>query len=80
MKIKLLLLEEQAAEEIIEELKSKNEHENKTNDLTLPLVEDESLRGKEQVRYQHIDVQCTDVLHLHIINIVFYSSVYFRRL
>ncbi|XP_033178852.1 G-patch domain and KOW motifs-containing protein isoform X3 [Bombus impatiens] len=45
---KVVTLEEQAAKEIIEELKSKNEHETKTNDLTLPLVEDESLRGKEQ--------------------------------
>lgn len=77
---KVVTLEEQAAKEIIEELKSKNEHEAKTNDLTLPLVEDESLRGKEQVRYQHIDLQSTDVLHLHIINIVLYFSVYVRRL
>lgn len=77
---KVVTLEEQAAKEIIEELKSKNEHETKTNDLTLPLVEDESLRGKEQVRYQHIDLQSTDVLHLHIINIVLYFSVYVRRL
>ncbi|XP_050575687.1 G-patch domain and KOW motifs-containing protein-like isoform X11 [Bombus affinis] len=45
---KVVTLEEQAAKEIIEDLKSKNEHETKTNDLTLPLVEDESLRGKEQ--------------------------------
>ncbi|XP_033314674.1 G-patch domain and KOW motifs-containing protein-like isoform X2 [Bombus bifarius] len=45
---KVVTLEEQAAKEIIEELKSKNEHDTKTNDLTLPLVEDESLRGKEQ--------------------------------
>lgn len=77
---KVVTLEEQATKEIIEELKSKNKYETKTNDLTLPLVEDESLRGKEQVRYQHIDVQCTDVLHLHIINIVLYFSVYVRRL
>lgn len=77
---KVVTLEEQAAKEIIEELKSKNEHETKTNDLTLPLVEDESLRGKEQVRYQHIYVQSTNILHLHIINIVLYFSVYVRRL
>ena len=69
---KVVTLEEQATKEIVEELQSKNKYETKTNDLTLPLVEDESLRGKEQVRYQHIDVQCTDVLHLHIINIVLY--------
>ncbi|XP_050599847.1 G-patch domain and KOW motifs-containing protein-like [Bombus affinis] len=45
---KVVTLEEQATKEIIEELKSKNKYEIKTNDLTLPLVEDESLRGKEQ--------------------------------
>ena len=77
---KVVTLEEQTAKEIIEELKSKNEHETKTNDLTLPLVKDESLGGKEQVRYQHIDVQCADVLHLHIINIVLYFSVDVRGL
>ncbi|XP_050599310.1 G-patch domain and KOW motifs-containing protein-like [Bombus affinis] len=45
---KVVTLEEQATKEIIGELKSKNKYETKTNDLTLPLVEDESLRGKEQ--------------------------------
>ncbi|KOX77740.1 G patch domain and KOW motifs-containing protein [Melipona quadrifasciata] len=45
---KVVTLEEQAAREIIEELKSKDEQETKTNDLSLPLVEDESLKGKEQ--------------------------------
>ncbi|KAK9309983.1 hypothetical protein QLX08_000599 [Tetragonisca angustula] len=45
---KVVTLEEQAAKEIIQELKSKDEQETKTNDLSLPLVEDESLKGKEQ--------------------------------
>ena len=51
---KVVTLEEQAAKEIIEELKSKDEQEPKTNDLSLPLVEDESLKGKEQVHYYYI--------------------------
>ncbi|KAG6796579.1 deaminated glutathione amidase [Apis mellifera caucasica] len=45
---KVVTLEEQAAKEIIEELKSKEQQETKTNDFTLPLVEDQSLRGQEQ--------------------------------
>lgn len=53
-KEEVVTLEEQAAKEIIEELKSKDEQEPKTNDLSLPLVEDESLKGKEQVHYYYI--------------------------
>ncbi|XP_076622078.1 G-patch domain and KOW motifs-containing protein-like [Colletes latitarsis] len=45
---KVVTLEEQAAKEIIEELKSNEKQETKTNSLTLPIVEDQSLRGKEQ--------------------------------
>ncbi|XP_006613366.1 deaminated glutathione amidase-like [Apis dorsata] len=45
---KVVTLEEQAAKEIIEELKLKEQQETKTNDFTLPLVEDQSLRGQEQ--------------------------------
>lgn len=48
---KVVTLEEQAAKEIIEELKLKEQQETKTNDFTLPLVEDQSLRGQEQVYY-----------------------------
>ncbi|OAD55173.1 G patch domain and KOW motifs-containing protein [Eufriesea mexicana] len=49
---KIVTLEEQAAKEIIEELKSKEEQETETKDLSLPLVEDQSLRGKEQSTLQ----------------------------
>ncbi|KOC66301.1 G patch domain and KOW motifs-containing protein [Habropoda laboriosa] len=45
---KIVTLEEQAANEIIEDLKSKDKQETETKDLTLPLVEDQALRGKEQ--------------------------------
>ncbi|CAK9824987.1 Omega-amidase NIT2 [Anthophora retusa] len=45
---KVVTLEEQAAKEIIEELHSKDKQETDTKDLTLPLVEEQELRGKEQ--------------------------------
>lgn len=63
---KLVTLEEQAAKEIIEELKSKDESETKENDLTLPLVDD-SLRGKEQSTlddYERIPVDAFGVAML----------------
>lgn len=45
---KVVTLEEQAAKEIIEELKSTEKEQTETNLFTLPIVEDQSLRGKEQ--------------------------------
>lgn len=47
---KAVTLEEQAAKEIIEDLNSKEkEQQSETKTLTLPLTEDPSLRGTEQV-------------------------------
>ncbi|XP_017890264.1 G-patch domain and KOW motifs-containing protein-like, partial [Ceratina calcarata] len=63
---KIVTLEEQAAKEIIEELKSKDESETKENDLTLPLIDD-SLRGKEQSTlddYERIPVDAFGVAML----------------
>lgn len=51
---KVVTLEEQAAKEIIEELKSTEKEQTETNLFTLPIVEDQSLRGKEQVYYHCI--------------------------
>ncbi|XP_053996002.1 G-patch domain and KOW motifs-containing protein [Hylaeus anthracinus] len=45
---KTATLEEQAAKEIIEDLKSNEKQQTETNSLTLPVVEDQSLRGTEQ--------------------------------
>lgn len=47
--IKVVTLEEQAAKEIIEELTSNDKQETERKTLTLPLVDDQSLRGKDQV-------------------------------
>jgi len=47
-KNEILTLEEQAAKEIIEDLKSE-EKEDKLDNLTLPLKEEENLRGMEEV-------------------------------
>lgn len=65
-KSKIVTLEEQAAKEIIEELKSKDESETKESDLTLPLVDD-SLTGKEQSTlddYERIPVDAFGVAML----------------
>lgn len=47
---KVITLEEQAAKEIIADLISKKDEQVETKNLTLPLVGDESLRGKDQVQ------------------------------
>lgn len=44
-----LSLEEQAAKEIIEDLKATDKKEDKLSDLTLPLTEEQNLRGMEEV-------------------------------
>ncbi|XP_076664363.1 G-patch domain and KOW motifs-containing protein-like [Andrena cerasifolii] len=46
--IKVVTLEEQAAKEIIAELTSNEKQETESKTLTLPLVDDQSLRGKDQ--------------------------------
>lgn len=46
---KTLTLEEQAAKEIIEDLKSKEQKEDKLSDLALPVTEGQNLRGVEEV-------------------------------
>lgn len=73
---KVVTLEEQAAKEIIQELKSKDEQETKPNDLSLPLVEDESLKGKEQVHHCYIQILCTNVLY-YIIYVNKYCLIFF---
>ncbi|XP_076231632.1 G-patch domain and KOW motifs-containing protein-like [Calliopsis andreniformis] len=63
---KVVTLEEQAAKEIIEELSHKEEQIEK-KELTLPLVGDESLRGKEQSTlddYERIPVDAFGVAML----------------
>lgn len=46
---KTLTLEEQAAKEIIEDLISTDKKDDKLNNLTLPLTEEQNLRGVEEV-------------------------------
>jgi len=46
---KTLTLEEQAAKEIIEDLKSTQKKDDKLNNLTLSLAEEQNLRGVEEV-------------------------------
>lgn len=70
---KSLTLEEQAAKEIIEELKSTEKKDDKLNDLTLPLTEEQNLRGVEEVSIflkQPILLRCI----LEIINLWFFFS------
>lgn len=78
---KVITLEEQAAKEIIADLISKKDEQVETKNLTLPLVGDESLRGKDRsgtMLYTYIYISyivaCILILcYLHL-------TVYTRRL